>query len=503
MNMARNALQNVDSLADDPAAKYIIGRLPLARVGEKSTTDQAKSWIEECLNSHKDCPSLERHLLPTRVIDVKADSVQGGARLHISTENETADYATLSYCWGEATGSVILTTATLEAWKERLPVENLPRSLQDAVKITRDLGIRYLWVDALCIVQEDIGEKKKEIERMGKIYKNSLVTIAAANSRSASDGFLSDRDLPGVTTLPFPCPNGTTGKISLAKFVSTYHPEQPLDRRAWALQEYLLSPRLLMYGASELTWHCQTQAFHKVGESHLLYWPFINRLPPEIFNPGYPTPEDAPRSRQELWASIVRDYSGRLLTYPEDKASAIAGVANELSEAWNDEYVWGAWKGDLVFYLAWYRDPGVARNITRSERAPSWSWLSLDCEVVFLPTRRRILARVVQYPLAQPEMPSEPRHDAGTRLVIRAKILTTDELDSGELKTWNIIRDLSNESSVEAKSYFLLLGIWWDKDPLCLVLKSLDNGTFRRVGSAFNCKTYKWDSLPDETITLV
>jgi hypothetical protein len=86
-------------------------------------------------------------------------------------------YATLSYCWGEAQKLLLLTTAVLKAWKERPPVENLSRSLQDAIEVTRALEIRYLWVDALCILQNDPSDKT-EIERMGEIYKNSLLRAA-------------------------------------------------------------------------------------------------------------------------------------------------------------------------------------------------------------------------------------------------------------------------------------------------------------------------------------
>jgi hypothetical protein len=148
--------------------------------------------------------------------------------------------------------------------------------------------------------------------------------------------------------MPFLCPNGMTGSISLAKKIFAYSREQPLDSQAWALQEYLLSPRLLMYGASELTWHCQTQGFQSIGKSHLRYWSLAQRLPPQIFDCGDPRLMSGPRQRHELWASIAMDYSGRLLTFSEDKLSAIAGVANELSEAWKDTYLYGTWQGNLA-----------------------------------------------------------------------------------------------------------------------------------------------------------
>jgi hypothetical protein len=124
---------------------YIVGRVPASQVAEGSTTNHAKSWIEECLKTHEACPSPRESLLPTRVIDLEAKSVQGASCLHITTKNETAGYATLSYCWGEAQKLLLLTTAVLKAWKERPPVENLSRSLQDAIEVTRALEIRYAY----------------------------------------------------------------------------------------------------------------------------------------------------------------------------------------------------------------------------------------------------------------------------------------------------------------------------------------------------------------------
>jgi hypothetical protein len=128
---------------------------------------------------------------------------------------------------------MLLTTIVLEAWTERLPIEHLPQSSQDAIEVTRALGIRYLWIDALCILQDDPIDKKTNIERMGKYIKNSRVTIAAATVRGISEGFLSTRKLPpDLTTIPFLCPNGITGNISLAENLFVYRPEQPLDSRA-------------------------------------------------------------------------------------------------------------------------------------------------------------------------------------------------------------------------------------------------------------------------------
>lgn len=485
------------------AAKYVVGRLPAAQIAEDCITNQARAWIEECLTNHKACPSSKKAFLPTRVIDLEAISVQGASCLHISKRNETADYAALSYCWGEAQKTMLLTTTILEAWKVRLPIEDLPRTLKDAVKVTRGLGIKYLWVDALCILQDSSTDKKVEIERMGKIYKSAKVTIAAATARGVSEGFLSTRDPPALVTVPFLCPNSMTTTISLASPIYAYHPEQPLDSRAWALQEYLLSPRLLMYGASELTWHCQTRNFQPIGKSHLFYWSVTPRLPPGLFDGGSSRLKSGSRQKYKMWTSIAADYSGRLLTYPDDKLSAIAGIANELSQTWQDSYIHGIWKSYLVYYLAWRRDVRVKSNVGRSDRAPTWSWLSMDCRVDFWPYIGRVDAEVGEYSFAHAVLPSNSSHSATTKLVLRAKILIATDLPKTLISSWLINWDLSNEHLVEGSVQFLLLGTSETKHPSCLILTSSDSGLYHRVGLATHCYTDKWLLCPPRVITIV
>jgi len=489
--------------SNDAGSQYIAGRVPVSQVAAISTTNHAKSWIDECLNNHEACPSPRASLLPTRVIDLEAKSNEGASCLHISTKNETAEYATLSYCWGEAQKYCLLTTAVLEAWKQRLPVEDLPRLLQDAIEITLGLGIRYLWVDALCILQDDISDKTKEIERMGKIYMNSRVTIAAATARGVSDGFISTREPLRCTTLPFLCPDGTTGGISFAKNIWAYRPEQPLDSRGWALQEYLLSPRLLMYGATELTWHCQTQVFKSIGKSHLVYWPLAQRLPSQLFDCGGPRPRSSPRQRHELWASIATDYSGRLLTFPEDKLVAIAGVAKELSELWKDSYLYGCWHTILIHCLGWKRDPRDMYNVERSSQAPSWSWLSMNCRIDFWPDVHRVDAAVLKHHSSMTKAPMIPSCHETTRIALRAKMLSAQELRAGDIYGWSITWDLTHEHSTEDAVYYLLLGFSKRKHPLSLVLTLLDDNMFHRAGFANYCYTDRWGLCTPTTVILV
>lgn len=146
---------------------------------------------------------------------------------------------------------------------------------------------------------------------MGLIYKNSSLTIVAASAASANDGFLEDRPIPDMCQLPLRLPDGCFGQIWL-KFAWQNHLDEPLDARAWALQESLLSPRLLYYGGKDLMWICQTIEFEPVYATHNLYKgrkPEIQRLPSTDFEvcQGAPVKDWLPQSGS--WAKLVESYS--------------------------------------------------------------------------------------------------------------------------------------------------------------------------------------------------
>lgn len=186
------------------------------------------------------------------------------------------------------------------------------------------MGIRYLWVDALCIAQDDEIEKMKEIKRMGQIYKYARVTIAAASSPSVRNGFLkkvSSDDVP----LPLVLSDGGYGTLWTRKAPAP--PDEPLDKRGWALQEYLLSPRLLYYGSRDLIWKCQERLFEPVLPTRGIYsamtFPQARfRLPPTVFD--LTSQEATPVAH--FWAWIQRAYCSRNLQLFDDRFRVLGGI---------------------------------------------------------------------------------------------------------------------------------------------------------------------------------
>lgn len=289
-------------------------------------------WLTECWHNHPNCNVPELAPLPTRVIDVGLD-LSSPVKLYVSDGCKDY-YAALSYCWGDKQ-EYITTTQTIKSRKENMFLEDLPQTLQDAIMVTRRLGIRYLWVDALCIIQDNAEDKAIQINAMGDVYKNAVLTIAASSAVSVSDGFL--RSIP--PTQGFWVPNIENTKVMVRSLNTYSHASEidSLDSRGWALQESLLSPRVVSFAERELSWRCQTVAIEKQRRGHKI----CKRLPSGVFGIALEDRSTFETKQDLVWEAIVEDYSGRELTVPEDRLPAIAGIVSELARLWGDTYLAG------------------------------------------------------------------------------------------------------------------------------------------------------------------
>ena len=323
------------------------------------------------------------HLLPTRVVDVQ------DLCLYISHANEIAEYVCLSYCWG-GPQSVLTTKENMEAHTQSLPYKDLPLTLRDAIDVTRQLGIRYLWIDALCIIQDSPEDKAIEIGKMGDIYYNSTVTIAAATASSVNQGFLQTRSRDVGFNLKFYVDDYTTGEITLLAEVSSYDPQDPLNTRAWVLQESILPNKQIIYSQRDILLVQQGVKAKSIGSSPRLMGQSIPAaMDLRVLSPQYMDRFDSPvqfkRVCTEQWKRIVRDLTDRSITDPEDRLPAVGGIAQILQKFWGDDdkYVVGMWQANLIQYLTW-----LVRDNTRPRpktyRAPSWSWAAVDSPIKFV-----------------------------------------------------------------------------------------------------------------------
>ncbi|KAL5316961.1 hypothetical protein ACEPPN_016013 [Leptodophora sp. 'Broadleaf-Isolate-01'] len=177
-----------------PTEHYVQQRMASPQVATEEAFASARNWIKECFQTHSNCPKATNGVLPTRVLDLTMLSeLLDMIQLKETTQGETGQYVALSYCWGPDGQAKTLTHATIREFKNAIVVRELPQTLRDAILVTRKLGIRYLWIDALCIIQDSDSDKARELTQMPSIYKNALLTVSAAIAEDCEKGFLHDR----------------------------------------------------------------------------------------------------------------------------------------------------------------------------------------------------------------------------------------------------------------------------------------------------------------------
>ncbi|KAH8590099.1 heterokaryon incompatibility protein-domain-containing protein [Bisporella sp. PMI_857] len=371
---------------DNPAASWIWSRPPELDVTSPKTISKAKAMISECHEHHIDCKVANPPRLPTRVINVH-ESTSPMIHLHIPEGNGKFDqYITLSYCWG-GDQPVVALKHNLDHLRSGIPLAALPQTLQDAVQTTRGLGYQYLWADALCIIQDDNEDIAREIAAIAGIYRNSTATILAATSGSVREGYLNrPREQPCFITLPVKLSNGETGQIGIG------HPCQwsfgwnldPLSKRGWAFQESLLARRILFYGPYEVLFHRHSLGFTRLVPSYIKYPDDQQPSSRALFHS---------QDRAASWSEIVRQYTLRNFTFPEDRSRAITGIVEALEKVWDDKCVFGMWVSRFLEQMTWYNIAGFRfhPSMRRSNSAPSWSWLSIDGQSARLTLSCRVI----------------------------------------------------------------------------------------------------------------
>ena len=273
-----------------------------------------------------------------------------------------------------------------------IATSTLPQTIQDAIIVTRKLGLQYLWVDALCIIQDSASDRAAEIAKMDRIYQNAQLTISAASAERCQDGFLATRSgdygrSTNFTSIPYACPNGERGNVLLRDSPIYESRLEPLNGRGWALQESVLSSRILIYSSWQLQWQCQSRKKWDGGRAGYFITDLSElaaaenlQFEDESSNCNIPETQNSPWTN---WRNLVSEYSKRGLTKPSDKLPALAGVASRYQNDTNDIYCAGLWKANLLTGLKWQvAEPADHRpNIYR---APTWSWASVFGTIIWM-----------------------------------------------------------------------------------------------------------------------
>jgi len=241
-----------------------------------STSRQVQEWIRQCQAGHgrkfSRCGKFVDAYLPDRCIDLFPD---GGIELApkdslsnpklVETEGKKGRYIALSYCWGEEQYNPLQTKeSNYKEHQEGIPFHSLALTIQDAIQTTRHLGVQYFWIDAICIIQDSNSDKDAQIGQMRSIFENAFVTILAATAVNASEGFLAmPKPKPSQFRIPYFCPSGEVGTLHCVEAEHIELKHQPINRRAWMLEERLLSRRKVIYLSDHVTWECDSVSISK------------------------------------------------------------------------------------------------------------------------------------------------------------------------------------------------------------------------------------------------
>ncbi|KAI1618872.1 heterokaryon incompatibility protein-domain-containing protein [Exophiala viscosa] len=397
------------------------------------------------LQSQQDMESHLAPVLPFRVLDLgltHSYDPDTSIQLHITTESERAGYVALSHRWGLKSKQQMPSRTTLSnLGQQRRGIEfnRLPRTFQDAVTVTRMLGFRYLWIDALCIIQDDPDDWRLQSASMGTIFKHASMTVAVHSARTSAEGFLWRREVPEYLSIqPERHRDDTTTavytripKLSDAAIARGFHGGE-IIKRGWCLQELCLSQRILHFVEDDMIWECAHQPFSRPG---------IHTQARHLRT------SDSVQEGLKGWLSIVEHYSSCQLTKTNDKLAAVAGLASvwptQSDYSSMDSYHFGIWAKYLHTSLLWMQEGAKGtRLVKRLERAPTWSWASVDGEIKFYPSHRSDTVSKADIDLISfnyPETGQQTDRLLGGSCSLRLRAVVVEGLEVPTLDRWKFL----------------------------------------------------------------
>ncbi|KAH6625466.1 heterokaryon incompatibility protein-domain-containing protein, partial [Boeremia exigua] len=388
MSNSSSTLQVYTPRGYPPAWPGVVrGDLLSSSAGSQEAFEFAQRCLQKCDTYHPECKASTTQL-PTRLIEIYQDQTSY-VRLVEAKRGHSGSYVALSYCWG--VGDNVKTTLTnYSQMLSAIPVATLPQTLQDSISITRQLQQRYIWIDAICIIQDSASDWEAESVTMATVYRNAYLTIAAGTAEAATEGFMTHQypaaDFPAPFQIPW-CNKDGVQSVLAARIIPGYEMHGdgvegiPLETRGWCLQEQLLSTRILTYREEELYWTClasslcecslrdhmASQQIRTAGDSRIPYASLFQITKEEAW---------------DKWRYVVEDFMLRSLTNESDRLPAIAGVATVIQAITGSGYLAGLWTDNLLPGLMWESarlgcstlsaEPCASRQYI----APSFSWAS-------------------------------------------------------------------------------------------------------------------------------
>lgn len=446
---------------------------------------------------------------------------------------------TLSHSWGQAE-VIKLTTATIDSMRNGISVSELPLLYRDAVSTCRQLGTRYLWIDSLCIIQDQELDWIREVATMGQVYGNALCNIEAAHASDARGQLFFSRNEARIKPFPITVEWHEGGPLACLIFDSSVHrdtdvSDAPLQGRAWVLQEQLLASRTLIYSRRQVHWACRTQEAselfpegmpdlrrggdllsHSLARRplHLLKGLIASDKPTYFYHRSLGSSSMvSPWENFWLsWRTIVLDYTRRDLTFEKDKLAAIAGIASIIQRKIEVPYIAGMWnfRFYIEYELCWKAKTqanGRAPFRPRVYRAPTWSWASIEGSISYTYKTDHQLTG-----------------DTQLAYVENAEIETVDGTSTGPVKSGFIrisgrlvekrnggfVPDDEADPRPESVFYLTMFALYLEQEVWGLALRRLESGSnhgcYERVGTFSYCDEGIYEQFynaPEQLITII
>nr|XP_036578630.1 heterokaryon incompatibility protein [Colletotrichum truncatum]KAF6785925.1 heterokaryon incompatibility protein [Colletotrichum truncatum] len=358
-----------------------IGLTTLPGMNSTEQLTLLKQWLCSCDSAHDACNRRagQNDLgMPTRLVKVTEPM-----KVLSSSTLESCRYIALSHCWGQLQKHerFCLYRENHTQLQEHIEFNCLPKTFQDAITVTRGLGIDYIWIDTLCIIQDDKDDWENESTKMEEVFSEAYCTISAASAKSSLDGFLSDRpprqsvhlQVKGSPDL-YVCPH-----------IDDFHQDVELaeiNRRGWVLQERALSRRSIYFTPNQVYWECgdgiRCETLGRLYNSKAAFLGDANfpQSALDYYRDG----------RQLLIQDLYERYSALAFTMASDRAVAILGLQTRLARALKTQAAHGSFEKYFARSILWKRNqPADMTTIVQSTwTVPTWSWFSKSGKIQYM-----------------------------------------------------------------------------------------------------------------------
>ncbi|KAF2430163.1 HET-domain-containing protein [Tothia fuscella] len=383
-------------------SKIPIAPLISGNTSSEASLQKARIWLKDCSENHDLCKNdnissrsmleAKNRSLPRRLLDLSGISLvnmapSGNIRLVEATKTASGKmasetkYACLSHCWGKA---LLISTKTtnIDEMHTGVPFQSFPKTFQHAMIVAIKLGVLYIWIDSLCIIQDDPQDWGRESQKMASIYSKGHFTIAASHASGSTEGLFSQpADRYRGNELKVHDTDGTTKPVWIRRPID--HNTWPLLKRSWVYQERLLSRRIVHFAKEEIVWECMQTTVCECSRA-TSSWPASNNIDSKAQH-HISLASSSQVDLADRWRTMVVAYTSMKLTYATDIFPALSGLVKSIEVDMGFGYMAGLWCRSLAVDLLWRFVNNNNNVCTRPTTylAPSWSWASVLGSVTY------------------------------------------------------------------------------------------------------------------------